>query len=182
MPDNTDPALSLTTTFESVRDAVRSAAWHTIIDGAAHEVFVDDLSVSDFRDAIETLRANGFATERVERASAADPDGSPEGAAFFVGDGAAEVVVDITDEMVRVNGERGDFFGDALPGVDGFTIERVPSGLPDWVVVFVDADAIARVPTNAGSVGRNDTFAVSSPVVVTEPDGIAVIDVAENTN
>lgn len=179
------PAESLVASFEDdIGKAMRSAMWHTIVDGAANEAFVDDFEVRHLRDAINTLRSNGFASGGLTKTDlyGDEVDEIPEGAAFFFGDDAADLFEEYTDEAERVETPVDEDFGfDAgLPGVDGFLCERVED-LPSHLIVFVDVAAVGRVPAEARNVpvGLDRTPSVSSPIVVTQPEGIAVVNIAE---
>lgn len=177
------PAESLVASFEEdVARAVESAMWHTLIDGAAHEAFVDDLSVSDFRDAIHRLNESGYATDGLTKTDLyVEDDTVPKGAAFFAGDGAADKFADLSDEMVRIQDEgEADATGDELPSVDGFLVERAAE-VPSNLIVLVDVDAVGRVPAEARNVpvGMDSTPKVSSPIVVTDPEGVVVVNIAE---
>mgnify|MGYP006292772739 CR=1 FL=1 len=172
---------ALTDTFDTVADALSSAMWHSIIDDAGHEAFVDDFELAHFRDAEHELRSNGYAGDGLTITDLyGDTDDQPEGAAFFVGAAVADMIRDYGDSMVRINDHDGevDATGDDLPGIDGYLVEEA-SGLPANLAVFLDVDAIARVPSHGRAVGPHDTPTVSSPVVVKDPGGVAVVNIAE---
>lgn len=180
--DFSDPNESLVRSFDDdIAKAVQSAVWHTIVDGAGHEAFVDDLTPEAMRDAIERLRSNGFAADRLSATDVwGESDGPPSGAAFFMGDDVADDFEDVVDEWVRIDdGDDADDFDRVK--FDGYLAERVENGLPSHLVVLVDVDAIARVPPHARHVpvGLDTTPSVSSPIVVAHEDGIAVINVAQ---
>ena len=171
---------ALTDTFDTVADALSSAMWHSIIDDAGTEAFVDDFELAHLREAEHELRSNGYARDGL---SATDlygdgPDAQPEGAAFFVGSAVADMIREHADSMVRLGNDDVDATGDDLPGLDGYLIEEA-SGLPSHLAVFLDVDAIARVPSHGRHVGPHDTPTVSSPVVVKDPGGVAVVNIAE---
>lgn len=180
--DVTAPAESLIRSFDhDVGEAIASALWHTIVDDAGTEAFVDDFALSHFRDAEHELRSNGFANDGLTKTDLYADD-KPEGAAFFVGVAVADMIREHADRMYRVGDEREvDATGDELPGVDGFLVEEA-SGLPSHLAVFLDVDAIARVPAEARSrsVGLDSTPTVSSPVIVQDPGGIAVVNIADD--
>lgn len=184
--DYSDAAESLTRSFDhDVAKAVASAMWHTIIDGAGSEAFVDALSVDDLREAIHRLQENGYATERISpeevyATDSDDPEDTPDGAAFFVGDDAGDAYDALADDMVRLGDDDVDATGDRLPSIDGYIVERSPA-LPSNLVVLVDVDAIARIPAEARSVpvGLDTAASVSSPIVVRDEAGIAVVNVAD---
>jgi hypothetical protein len=171
---------ALTDTFDTVADALSSAMWHSIIDDAGHEAFVDDFGTDHLREAEREVRSNGYAQDGLTTVDIyGDPDERPEGAAFFAGDDAADMWSDYTDDMKRINeDEARDELAPELSNFDGFAFERA-SGLPSNLVVFLDVDAIARVPSHGRHVGPHDTPTVSSPVVVKDPGGVAVVNIAE---
>lgn len=177
------PAEALTDTFDTVAEAVASSMWHTIIDGAGSETFVDDLSIDDLRDAEHALRSNGYASDGITLRDlyGDDPEPPDEGAAFFFGDDAADSYEGEVDEMVRIEREDDvDATGRGLAGIDGFVAERAP-GLPSNIVVFVDVAALSRVPSGMRdpSIGLGSTPTITSPVVVKDEGGIAVVNIAE---
>lgn len=180
--DVTAPAESLIRSFDhDVADAIASAVWHTIIDDAGTEAFVDDFELAHLRQAEHELRSNGYASDGLSPTDLyGDTDEMPSGAAFFVGHAVADMVREHADRMVRL-GDEDDGVGDDLPGFDGFLIEEA-SGLPSHIAVFLDVDAIARVPAEARSrsLGLDSASTVSSPVIVRDPGGVAVVNIAEN--
>ena len=170
---------ALTDTFGTVADAIASAMWHSIVDDAGHEAFVDDFDLSHLRGAEHELRSNGYARDGLTATDIyGDGDDRPEGAAFFVGNAVADMIRDHADRMVWLGDDDVDATGDDLPGFDGFVIEEA-AGLPSHLAVFLDVDAIARVPSKGRHVGPHDTPTVSSPVVVKDPGGIAVVNIEE---
>lgn len=177
------PAETFADTYDSVAEAVASAVWHTIIDGAGHEEFVDDLSASTFRDAIHRLRGEGYANDALtsEDIHDPDPDDPPSGAAFFAGEGAAKIYERYSDNAARLDTPTSDAFDTRLPSVDGFTVNESPA-LPSNLIVFVDVDAIARIPAEGRNIpmGLDSAAAVSSPIVVRDEAGVVVINIAED--
>ena len=179
----TAPAESLVRSFNhDVTEAIGSAMWHTIIDGAGTERFVDGFDVDHLREAERALRSNGYAADGLTKTDIyIDTDEAPKGAAFFAGDAAADMFDEHVDEAVRLAEDEVDGTGDDLPGIDGYLVERA-SSLPSNLIVFLDVDAIARVPAEARSrpVGLDTTPTVSSPVIVRDPDGVAVVNVGRD--
>jgi hypothetical protein len=182
--DAFERAESLTSAFEqNVAKAVDSAMWHTIVDGAAREFFVDDVSVDVLREARRHLRKAGYASVALSPEDVTGGTDRTEGAIYFAGDDVADDYHDLVDDMVRVEhyDEREDFVPE-LPLIDGYLVERVKDGLPSNLIVLVDIAAVARVPPEARDVriGTESTPAVSSPVVVTDPKGVVVVNVAQD--
>lgn len=173
---------ALTETFDTVADALSSAMWHTIIDDAGTELFVDDFELAHLREAEHALREAGYAGDglTVRDLYGDEDDVEPEGAAFFVGHAVADMIRDHEARMVRLGDDDVDATGDDLPGFDGYIVEEA-AGLPSHLAVFLDVDAIARVPAEARNVpmGLSETPTVSSPIVVRDGDGIAVVNIAE---
>jgi hypothetical protein len=171
------PAESLVTSFDDdVGTAMRSAMWHTIIDGAATEAFVDSFDVRHLRDALHRLGQNGYASTGLSKTDlyGDEVDGQPDGAAFFAGDTAADRC---DDAAAYDNADAADPF---LPAIDGYLVERVDA-VPSNCIVLVDVAAVGRVPVDTRTVfvGMDRTPSVTSPIVVTDPDGIAVVNIAE---
>lgn len=162
---------------DEVMQAIQTAVWHTIIDDAGHEEFVDDLRTWHFRKAIQRLRDADFASEPLTKEDIYSSDSAPFGAAFFVGDGAADAIEELRDSMVRINKRDSEVEFGNLPSIDGYTIER-SAAMPSNLIALIDVAALARRPVEGTELqfrSKSDV-SVSSPIVVTEPDGIAIIN------
>lgn len=190
------PSESLTASFGGVAEAVESAMWHTLIDGAATEHFVDGFDLGQLNDLHHDLRVEGYATDRLSRKEiygTPDADVDVDGAAFFAGVDAFEAIVDAYDAMNRLPDPRDEDDEDHVDDprspryhYHGFAIERSPS-LPSHLIVMVDVDAIARVPNPGPSLpdrlakyGLEAPLTVSSPIVVRDGGGIGVINIKQD--
>jgi hypothetical protein len=157
---------TLTEIHDTVAEAVEAAVAHTLIDGAAHEVFVDDgVDASVFRDAIRRLNDAGYGID-------------PDRTAFYAGEYAVDAAKDALPHRVE---DAQAFDGDAALHVDGVPIHEA-SKAPAAIAIAVDVDALAKIPPKviARRFRAADTTTVSSPVMVADPDGVVVINIAED--
>lgn len=164
MIDGRDAANAVRAGFARYDDAVASAAWHTVIDDAGDERFVDDVTVERVHDAIVDLRKSGYLS---------DTSGDAAGAVVC----GVRVHYDImADDDLHFVG-----YGDEA-SIAGVPVGRTPA-IPDRVVAIVDVGAVGTNPAFGGGptarFGRvPDT--VVSPVVVTDPDGIVIMNVSHD--
>jgi len=159
-----DPADVANTSIRSHQDkifeAVESAAWHTLIDGAGHEVFPPDFRPKYMREVIHRLETEGYAGN--------------DDTAFYAGSQAFDAVVEHMDSIAQdapdFDFERHSF--------DGYSVHESPTA-PEGVILFVDANALFRVPPEviARQVGPGTSTTVSSPIGVRDGAGVAVVNI-----
>lgn len=164
MIDARDAASAVRAGFARYDNAVASAAWHTVIDDAGDERFVDDVTVERVHDAIVDLRKSGYLS---------DTFGDTGGVVVC----GVQVHYDImADDDLHFVG-----YGDG-GSIAGVPVKRTPA-IPDRVMAIVDGDAVGANPafgsTPTARFGRAPDTVVS-PVVVTDPDGIVIMNVSHD--
>lgn len=156
---------------DTVSAAVESAVAHTLIDDAGREAFVEwqDVDASIFRDAVRDLNDAGYAFDS-------------DGCAFYAGAYAVDAARDALPGRYHIEDDvvlHEDGAAAALH-VDGVPIYESP-GVPDAIAIAVDVDALAKIPPQvvARRLRGTDIQTVSSPVMVADPDGVAVVNIAQ---
>lgn len=163
-----DPADVANTSIRSHQDkifeAVESAAWHTLIDGAGHEVFPPEYDPKYMREVIHRLETEGYAGN--------------DDTAFYAGSQAFDAVVEHMDSIAEDGTEEGESSIVDECRFDGYRIHESPTA-PEGVILFVDANALFRVPPEviARQVGPGTSTTVSSPIGVRDGAGVAVVNI-----
>lgn len=146
---------------DDVMAAIENAVMHTLVDGAAHETFVDDADPADFRDAVGLLQDAGY--------------GYDDDVAWYAGPIAVDAMADAYSTPYN---DRVDF--DDGFSIDGYAVKQTVG--PKCIATLVDPAALSRIPSGVVQrrAGGRDANTVSSPIVVSDPKGVAVVDIAED--
>jgi hypothetical protein len=147
---------------DDVMAAIENAVMHTLIDGAAFETFVDDAEPSDFRDAVGLLQDAGY--------------GYGDDVAWYAGEIAVDEMRDAYSSPYNYPEDFEDGFS-----IDGFDVKQTVG--PKCIATLVDPKALSRIPSGVVQrrAGGRDANTVSSPIVVTDPNGVVVVNIAEDT-
>ena len=145
---------------DKIMAAVESAVWHTLIDGAGHEVFPHDYAPTYMREVIHRLESEGFA--------------KTDGTAFYAGVQAYDAIVD-DERFEEITGTDGLAEPVRFDGFEVFESKHAPEG----VIIFVDPSALYRVPPEVitRSLGLDSAATVSSPIGVRDSAGVAVVNI-----